>query len=224
MDRSVIHIDSRERNLSVNKKCNPFSVDMTDDTTCLVSVRDMILSNVYNDPYLLIQISEYKRSLYENQVNREIHYKMVRTNKDQYCSYYINTDPETMIRLRDINKITFNVIRPNGRMLYSHTNDVCDVTLVSAEERKSYLETTGVISNPEDDNVELLEVQFDTLKDGDTLTLFDTEIEQGDEVRIVYIDKKGKKVLVEYVESKTLPTYTKALINKYQISISLEII
>ena len=39
-----------------------------------------------------------------------------------------------------------------------------------------------------------------------------------------YIDKKGKKVLVEYVESKTLPTYTKALINKYQISISLEII
>ena len=38
------------------------------------------------------------------------------------------------------------------------------------------------------------------------------------------IDKKGKKALVEYIESKTLPTYTKALINKYQISISLEII
>jgi hypothetical protein len=149
---------------------------------------------------------------------------MIRTNKDQYCSYYINTDPETMIRLRDINKITFNVIRPNGRMLYSHTNDVCDITVVSEEERKSYLELSGVISNPEDDNVELLEVQLDTLKDGDTLTLFDTEIEKGDEVRSVYIDKKGKKVLVEYVESKTLSKYTKALINKYQISISLEII
>jgi hypothetical protein len=129
-----------------------------------------------------------------------------------------------MIRLRDINKITFNVIRPNGRMLYSYTNDVCDIKVVSEEEKKSYLETTGVISNPEDDNVELLEVQLDSLKDGDTLTLFDTEIEKGDEVRIVYVDKKGKKVLVEYVESKTLPTYTKALINKYQISISLEII
>jgi hypothetical protein len=149
---------------------------------------------------------------------------MVRTNKDQYCSYYINTDPETMIRLRDINKITFNVIRPNGRMLYSYTNDVCDIKVVSEEEKKSYLETTGIISNPEDENVVLLEVQFDSLKDGDTLTLFDTEIEKGDEVRIVYVDKKGKKVLVEYVESKTLSTYTKALINKYQISISLEII
>jgi hypothetical protein len=109
-------------------------------------------------------------------------------------------------------------------MLYSYTNDVCDITVVSEEEKKCYLETTGVISNPEDDNVELLEMQFDSLKDGDTLTLFDDEIEKGDEVRIVYVDKKGKKVLVEYVESKTLAKYTKALINKYQISISLEII
>ena len=56
-DRSVIHIDSRERNIVECPKSNPFSIYMNDGTTCLVCIRDLVTTNIHNDPYLLVQIS-----------------------------------------------------------------------------------------------------------------------------------------------------------------------
>ena len=197
---------------------------MNDHTTCLVCIRDIVISNIHNDPYLLVQVSEYKKSVYENQLNRDIHFKMIRTNKDQSVSYYKNTDPETMIRIRDTDRVTFNIIRPNGKLLFSYSNDIVDVKIVSEADRKAYLENTVVITNPEEQNIELIQTNVANITEGDTLTLFDNEVEKGDETRVLYVDKKESKVLLEYVESKTHTSYKRALINKFQISISLEII
>jgi hypothetical protein len=225
LDRSVIHIDSRERNLEKNIKCNPFSIDMNDNITCLISIRDMIISNSITDPYLLVQISEYKNSLYENQLNREVHYKMVRKNKDSQYSYYENTDLETMIRLRNINKITFNVIRPNGKLLYSFINDIIDISKINTEEELTeYLESHSMTESVDKTKLELIDISIDTLVVNDTLILFENELDKGSEVKILHIDKKNKKVLVEYTEPKLLSNYKKVMINKYQMSISLEII
>ena len=225
LERSVIHIDSRERNLENNIKCNPFSIDMNDNITCLISIRDMIISNSITDPYLLVQISEYKNSLYENQVNREVHYKMVRKNKDTHYSYYENTDIETMIRLRNINKITFNVIRPNGKLLYSFINDVVHIFKINTdEELTEYLEKYSLTDSTDKAKLELIDIPVDTLVVKDTLILFENELDKGSEVIILHIDKKNKKVLVEYTEPKLSSNYKKVMINKYQISISLEII
>lgn len=225
IDRSVIHIDSRERNLQEHPKSNPFSIEMSDDMTCLIMIRDMIVSNVTNDPYLLVQISEYKNSLYENQLNRDIHYKMVRKHKDEQFSYYENTDPETMIRLRNISRITFQVIRPNGKLLYSSVQDVCDVTKVYTEEEKTeYVESVSSLEQLDQKKVEVLELALDHLNLHDTLTLFDDAVEKGDEAQIIHMDRKNKKIVVEYMDGKSSTGYQKIMIHKYQLSISLEII
>ena len=224
IDRSVIHIDSRERNLQEHVKSNPFSVEMSDDMTCLISIRDMVLSNVTNDPYLLVQISEYKNSLYENQLNCNIHYKMIRKSKDEDFSYYTNTDPETMIRLRNISRITFQIIRPNGKLLYSSVEDVCDVKVSTEEEKKEYLSNVPSLVDMDEDKVEVVEISMESLEKYDTLTLFEETVDKGDEVRVIHMDRKNKKVVVEYMDGKTGETYQKAIIHKFQLSISLEII
>ena len=197
---------------------------MNDNTTCLICVRDIIINNIHNDPYLLVQVSEYKKSLYENQLNRDIHFKMVRTNKDQNVSYYKNTDNETMIRLRDIDKVTFNIIRPNGKLLYSYVNDIVDIKLLSDTDKKNYLENMTVITDPEDPNIELVQTNITNVTEGDVLTLFDNEVEKGSETRVIYVDKKENIVILEYIEQSVKVSYKRALINKFQISISLEII
>ena len=224
IDRSVIHIDSRERNLQEHVKSNPFSVEMSDDMTCLISIRDMVLSNITNDPYLLVQISEYKNSLYENQLNCNIHYKMIRKSKDEDYSYYTNTDPETMIRLRNISRITFQIIRPNGKLLYSSVQDVCDIKVSTEEEKKEYLSTVSSLVDMDEDKLEVLEMSMESLERDDILTLFEETVDKGDEVRVIHMDRKNKKVLVEYMDGKTSETYQKAMIHKFQLSISLEII
>jgi hypothetical protein len=224
IDRSVIHIDSRERNLQEHVKSNPFSVEMSDDMTCLISIRDMVLSNLTNDPYLLVQISEYKNSLYENQLNCNIHYKMIRKSKDEDYSYYTNTDPETMIRLRNISRITFQIIRPNGKLLYSSVQDVCDVKVSTEEEKKEYLSTVSSLADMDEDKLEVVEMSMESLERDDTLTLFEETVDKGDELRVIHMDRKNKKLVLEYMDGKTSETYQKAMIHKFQLSISLEII
>ena len=221
-DRSVIHIDSRERNIVECPKSNPFSIYMNDGTTCLVCVRDLVTTNIHNDPYLLLQISEYTKSVYENQLNREVHFKLVRVHKDDSCAYYKNTDMETMIRLRDINKVTFNIIRPNGKLLYSYVNDIREAASLSEEKRVDFLET-----NPDlkDKNVEVLETVPDHLEVGDLVTVFEKDVDRGAEAKVIIVDRENNRVVLEHVdESFTGGNHKRILLNKFQVSISLEII
>ncbi len=221
-DRSVIHIDSRERNIVECPKSNPFSIYMNDGTTCLVCVRDLVTTNIHNDPYLLLQISEYTKSVYENQLSREVHFKLVRVHKDDSCAYYKNTDMETMIRLRDINKVTFNIIRPNGKLLYSYVDDIREAASLSEEKRVEFLET-----NPElkDKNVEVLETVPDSVQVGDLVTVFEKDVDRGAEAKVIIVDRENNRVVLEHLdESFTGGNHKRILLNKFQVSISLEII
>jgi len=221
-DRSVIHVDSRERNIVECPKSNPFSIYMNDGTTCVVCVRDLVTTNIHNDQYLLVQISENTKSVYENQLNREVHFKLVRVHKDDSCAYYKNTDMETMIRLRDINKVTFNIIRPNGKHLYSYVNDIREAASLSEEKRVEFLE-----ANPElkDKNVEVLETVPDHVEVGDLVTVFEKDVDRGAEAKVIIVDRENNRVVLEHVdESFTGGNHKRILLNKYQVSISLEII
>jgi hypothetical protein len=221
-DRSVIHIDSRERNIVECPKSNPFSIYMNDGTTCVVCVRDLVTTNVHNDPYLLVQISENTKSVYENQLAREVHFKLVRVHKDDSCAYYKNTDMETMIRLRDINKVTFNIIRPNGKLLYSYVNDVREAASISEEQRVEFLENNKELS---DKNVEVLEITTAYLEPSDMVTVFEKDVESGVEAKVLSVDKTNNRVVIEYTNSNlTSGSNKRVLLNKFQVSISLEII
>ncbi len=220
-DRSVIHVDSRERNIVECPKSNPFSIYMNDGTTCVVCVRDLVTTNIHNDQYLLVQISENTKSVYENQLSREVHFKLVRVHKDDSCAYYKNTDMETMIRLRDINKVTFNIIRPNGKLLYSYVDDIREAANLSEEKRVEFLET-----NPElkDKNVEILEIVPDHLEVGDLVTVFEKDVDRGAEAKVLTIDRENNKIVLEHVDDSFTGGNKRILLNKFQISISLEII
>ena len=221
-DRSVIHVDSRERNIVECPKSNPFSIYMNDGTTCVVCVRDLVTMNLHNDPYLLVQISENTKSVYENQLSREVHFKLVRVHKDDTCAYYKNTDMETMIRLRDINKVTFNIIRPNGKLLYSYVNDIRETAPISEEQRVEFLENNKHLKEK---NIEVFEIISDQLEPGDVLTVFEKDIEGGVEAKVLRVDKDTNRVVVEYTNgSLTNVSNRRVLLNKFQVSISLEII
>jgi hypothetical protein len=221
-DRSVIHIDSRERNIVECPKSNPFSIYMNDGTTCVVCVRDLVTTNVHNDPYLLVQISENTKSVYENQLSREVHFKLVRVHKDDSCAYYKNTDTETMIRLRDINKVTFNIIRPNGKLLYSYVNDVRESASLSEEKLTEFLENNKELN---DKNVEVLEITTTHLEPSDIVTVFEKDVESGVEAKILSVDKVNNRAVIEYTNGNlTSGSNRRVLLNKFQVSISLEII
>ena len=220
-DRSVIHIDSRERNILECPKSNPFSIYMNDGTTCLVCVRDLITNNIHNDPYLLLQISEYNKSVYENQLNREVHFKLVRVHKDNSCAYYKNTDMDTMIRLRDVNKVTFNILRPNGKLLYSYVDDIREANSLSEENRLEFLEDN---SGLKDRNVEILETSPDYVEVGDLVTVFEKDVESGAEAKVLTVDRVKNRVVIEHIDDSYTSKNARILLNKFQISISLEII
>ncbi len=221
-DRSVIHIDSRERNILECSKSNPFSIYMNDGTTCIVCVRDLVTTNIHNDPYLLIQISEYSKSVYENQLNREVHFKLVRVHKDDNCAYYKNTDMETMIRLRDINKVTFNIIRPNGKLLYSYVNDIREASTIAEEQFAEFLDANQELR---DRHVEVLTTIPDLIEVHDTVTVFERDIESGLEAKVIIVDKANNRVVLEHLDdSFTSGNNKRILLNKFQVSISLEII
>jgi hypothetical protein len=221
-DRSVIHVDSRERNIVEFPKSNPFSIYMNDGTTCVVCVRDLVTTNLHNDPYLLVQISENTKSVYENQLTREVHFKLVRVHKDDTCAYYKNTDMETMIRLRDINKVTFNIIRPNGKLLYSYVNDIRETAPISEEQRVEFLENNKHLKEK---NIEVFEIISDQVEPGDVLTVFEKDIEDGVEAKVLSIEKANNRVVVEYTNGTlTNVSNRRVLLNKFQVSISLEII
>jgi len=221
-DRSVIHIDSRERNIAECPKSNPFSIYMNDGTTCLVCVRDLVTTNIHNDPYLLIQISEYTKSVYENQLNREVHFKLVRVHKDDACAYYKNTDMETMIRLRDINKVTFNILRPNGKILYSYVNDVKEAATITEEQRVEFLDANQELR---DKNVEVLQTVPDLVEVGDLVTVFEKDVEGGFEAKVIIVDRVNNRIVIEHLDDSFTNGHNKRiLLHKFQVSISLEII
>ncbi len=226
IDRSLIHIDSRERDFSEMKKSNPFNIQMNNKITCLICVKDLVINNIYSDPYLLIQIMESHKGVYENQMTNEIHFKMVKIESNRDSSYYKNIDIQTMIRLRDINTITFNVIRPNGKVLYSGMKDLYDIKVESREEAKSYLESKSILSEMTD-KMELIHIEsLDSInvEEGDFVTLFDKSMEDSVEFKVLHLNKKDNKILLETLDNRTGANYSKILLNKYQISITLEII
>ena len=231
-DRAVIHIDARERNVEEFVRCNPFCIYMNDNITCLISIRDLMVSNIHNDGYLLVQISEYKKNVYENQLNREIQFKLFRSHKDDQFSYYRNVDQESMIRVRDISRITFNIVRPNGTLLFGQKDDLFFVEDVVNEEEGGggggglsfTIGGGGGVGG------------VGGLKEGDTLTLFDKDINKGIECVVVslsaspldkFINNKQTVVKVSLVEKRVVVPqggFKYAMCNKHQISISLEII
>jgi hypothetical protein len=230
-DRALIHIDSRERDVDQKRTSNPLVIVMESQITCLVSVRDIIIHNIHNDPYLLIQIEESNRGVFENQLRREIHFKLVKVETSKDSSYYKNSDSETMIRLRNISKITFNIIRPNGKLLYSNVSDIFNINVISRENAIQYFEKSNTLTSFENnmilittDNMDLVNVN-----EGDTVALFNNRLDKSEEFKIIYINTRDNIILLECSESKELnpkatELYSKLLINKYQISITLEII
>jgi hypothetical protein len=221
-DRSVIHIDSRERNIVECPKSNPFSIYMNDGTTCVVCVRDLVTTNIHNDQYLLVQISENNKSVYENQVNREVHFKLVRVHKDDSCAYYKNTDMDTMIRLRDISKITFNIIRPNGKLLYSYVNDIREAASLEEDKLVELVEANHELK---DKNIEVLETVLEHLEVGDLVTVFEKDVDSGSEAKVLTINKENNRVVLEHLDNSfTGGNNKRILLNKFQVSISLEII
>ena len=226
LERSLIHIDSRERDFKTIKCSNPFNIQMINKITCLICVKDLIVNNLYSDPYLLVQIMESSKGVYENQLNSIIHFKLVKVESNRDSSYYKNIDPHTMIRLRDINSITFNIIRPNGKVLYNSFVDLYDIKLESKEDAKAYLENKSVISEMSD-KMELINVdnlENVHLEEGDMVNLFDKGLEDNIEYKVIYLNKKDNKILLETLENRGLTNFSKLLISKYQIAITLEII
>jgi hypothetical protein len=136
-----------------------------------------------------------------------------------------------MIRLRNINKITFNIIRPNGKLLYSNVSDIFNINVISRENAIQYFEKSNTLTSFENnmilittDNMDLVNVN-----EGDTVALFNNRLDKSDEFKIIYINTRDNIILLECSESKELnpkatELYSKLLINKYQISITLEII
>ena len=160
--------------------------------------------------------------MYENQLNREVHFKLVRVHKDDSCAYYKNTDMETMIRLRDINKVTFNILRPNGKLLYSYVDDIRETASLSEEKRLEFLEAKPELK---DKNVEILEAVPDYIEVGDLVTLFEKDVEGGAEKKVLIVDRVNNKVVLEHLDDTvTSGSHKRILLNKFQVSISLEII
>jgi len=174
----------------------------------------MMVSNVTNDGYLLIQISEYNKSVYENQLNRDIHFKLFRTHKDANFSYYRNVDLERMIKVQDVSRITFNIVRPNGKLLFAQKDNVynnCTVQMDAAAAGKTSKISIGGSHD---------------LTEADTLTLFDKDLDKGVECRVVAA-ADSQVVQVEWLEgggNAAAATYKRVMSDKYQISLSLEII
>jgi hypothetical protein len=225
-DRSVIHIDARERNLEEYPRSNPFSIYMNDNTTCLISVKDMMVSNFTNDGYLLIQISEYNKSVYENQLNRDIQFKLLRTHKDTNFSYYRNVDLERMIKVQDVSRITFNIVRPNGKLLFAQKDNVFNNCTVQ-------MDTSGGGGGNNTAQISIGGGSHHDLTEADTLTLFDKDLEKGVECRVVAgaDSAKPQVVQVEWLEGNAAAaataaaaSYKRVMSDKYQISLSLEII
>ena len=172
-----------------------------------------MVSNVTNDGYLLIQISEYNKSVYENQLNRDIQFKLLRTHKDANFSYYRNVDLERMIKVQDVSRITFNIVRPNGKLLFAQKDNVYNKCTVQMDNNTSQISIGGGGHD---------------LVEGDTLTLFDKDLEKGVECRVVEAATKSQVVQVEWLEGSSAAAaaqnYKRAMSDKYQISLSLEII
>ena len=174
----------------------------------------MMVSNVTNDGYLLIQISEYNKSVYENQLNRDIQFKLFRTHKDANFSYYRNVDLERMIKVQDVSRITFNIVRPNGKLLFAQKDNVynnCTVQM-DATDNTSKISIGGGGSHD--------------LTEADTLTLFDKDLDKGIECRVVARTADSQVVQVEWLEGNAAAAaaYKRVMSDKYQISLSLEII
>jgi hypothetical protein len=222
----LIHIDSRERDFNKIRNCNPFSIQMNTKISCLVSVRDLVISNIYSDPYLLVQIVESNKGVYENQVNNDVHFKLVRVESSRESSYYKNISPQTMVRLRDIMSITFKILRPNGKVLYSSVKDLYDIKVETIEDAKAYIESNSIMSEMSN-RMELISMENVAdlnVEEGEYINLFDKLLEDGMDYKILHMNKKENKILVESVESRNGTSFSKLMINKYQMAITLEII
>jgi hypothetical protein len=109
--------------------------------------------------------------------------------------------------------------------VYNHHTD--DIAKLGNGGTRSFSDDDHHVSSLEQldqKKVEVLELSLDHLNLHDTVTLFDDAVEKGDEAKIIHMDRKNKKVVVEYMDGKSSNEYHKIMIHKYQLSISLEII
>jgi hypothetical protein len=116
-------------------------------------------------------------------------------------------------------------------LLYTNVSDIFNINIVSKDNAIQYFEKINTITSFDNNMLLITTDNIGTLNvnEGDTVSLFNDRFDKNEEFKVIYINSRDSVILLECLETKEVneksnEIYSRLLINKYQISITLEII